>query len=49
MQRTANMERLRIFAATAHAREMREAMRLVAERLIPERLMDGCVPFARSN
>ena len=44
MQRTANMERLRIFAATAPAREMHEAMRLVAERLISERLMGRMRP-----
>jgi hypothetical protein len=46
MQRNANMERLRIFAATAPAREMHEAMRLVAERLIPERLMGRMRPVS---
>jgi hypothetical protein len=34
MQHSANMERLRKFAETAPAREMHEAMRLVAERLM---------------
>ena len=46
MQRNANMERLRIFAATAPAREMHEAMRLVAERLIAERLMGRMRPVS---
>src|SRR6476619_1746730 len=34
MQQDANIARLRTFAQTAPAREMREAMRLVAERLM---------------
>ena len=46
MQQNANMERLRIFAATAPAREMHEAMRLVAERLIAERLMGRMRPVS---